>query len=108
VKAAAPSRAPSLHDVFARSEDMVGRRIAGEFVLVPLVGHGAQLDAIFNLNRVGTLIWEQLDGRRGGEEIVAAIVARFQVDAATARADYLRFLSKLGSIGAVHRVVDDA
>jgi hypothetical protein len=77
-------------------------------VLVPIVGHGAQLDAIYNLNRVGTLIWQQLDGRRRGDEIVAALVARFQVDPATAQADYLRFLAKLGSIGAVHRVVDDA
>jgi hypothetical protein len=108
MKADTPSRAPSLDDVFARSETMVGRRIAGEFVLVPLVGHGAQLDSIFNLNRVGALIWQQLDSRRSGLEIVGAIVERFQVDRATAQADYLRFLAKLGSIGAVHRVVDDA
>ena len=78
----------TLADVFARSEQMVGRRIADEFVLVPIVGHGAQLDAIYNLNRVGTLIWQQLDGSRRGEEIVTALVARFEVDRATAEADY--------------------
>lgn len=108
MKAGAARSDPSLHDVYARSETMVGRRIADEFVLVPIVGHGAQLDAIYNLNRVGTVIWQQLDGRRRGEEIVAALVARFQVDHATAQADYVRFLAKLSSIGAVHRVVDDA
>jgi hypothetical protein len=99
-------RGPSLRKVFARSEHMVGRRIAEEFVLVPLVGHGAQLDSIFNLNRVGTLIWQQLDGRRAGEEIVAALVERFDVDRATAAADYRRFLGKLISIGAVTLVAD--
>ena len=108
MKAGAPRSDPSLHDVYVRSETMVGRRIADEFVLVPIVGHGAQLDAIYNLNRVGTVIWQQLDGRRRGKEIVAALVARFQVDHATAQADYVRFLTKLSSIGAVHRVVDDA
>lgn len=97
-------RAPSLDDVFARSENMVGRRIADEFVLVPIVGHGAQLDAIYNLNRAGTLIWQQLDGRRRGDEIVAALVARFEVDRSTAEADYFRFLGKLISIGAVSRI----
>lgn len=93
-----------LHDVFARSERMVGRRIAGEFVLVPIVGHGAQLDAIFNLTRVGAFTWEQLDGRRTGEQVVEALLARFDVDRATAEADYRTFLSKLLAIRAVSRV----
>jgi hypothetical protein len=99
-----PRRPAKLADVFARSDQMVGRRIADEFVLVPIVGHGAQLDAIYNLNRVGTLIWQQLDGRRRGEEIVTALVARFDVDRPTAETDYFRFLGKLISIGAVTRV----
>ena len=43
---------PLLSDVFARSDRIVGRRIAGEMVLVPLVSHGADLDAIYNLNAV--------------------------------------------------------
>lgn len=94
----------SLDAVFTRSDRMVGRRIAGEFVLVPIVGHGAQLDAIYNLNRVGAFAWEQLDGRRSGERIVEALVARFDVDRATAQADYRVFLSKLLAIHAVSRV----
>lgn len=100
--------APTLDDVFARSERMVGRRIAGEFVLVPIVGHGAQLDSIYNLNRVGAAIWQLLDGQRRGEDIVKALVARFAVDRATAMADYRRFLGKLISIGAVRRAGDPA
>lgn len=99
------SEEPTLERVFARSERMVGRRIADEFVLVPIVGHGAQLDAIYNLNRVGAFIWERLDGRANGLEIVEALVVRYAVERTTAEADYRAFLAKLQVIGAVSPVV---
>jgi Coenzyme PQQ synthesis protein D (PqqD) len=96
--------APSLLQVYARSDRMVGRRIAGEFVVVPLAGRGADLDSILNFNRVGTFIWEQLDGERTGRQIVAAVAAHFDVDDPTAAADYLDFLGKLQELKAVRLV----
>ena len=97
------TEAPSLDDAFARSERMVARRIADEFVLVPIVGHGAQVDSIYNLNRAGAFIWEQLDGRRSGTQIVEALMSRFEVDRRTAEEDYGVFIAKLLSIGAVSK-----
>ena len=91
----------SLSDAFERSDRMVGRRVADEYILVPIVGHGAELDGIYNLSRVGAFIWELLDGRLRGEEVVDAVVAHFEVDRATAAGDYEAFLSKLVSIRAV-------
>lgn len=90
--------------VFARAPRMVGRRIADEFVLVPLAGRGAEIDALYNLNRVAAFIWEQFDGRRDGHALVRALVERFDVDEAQARADYVTFLAQLESIQAVTRV----
>lgn len=87
-----PSR---LDDVYAHSPRVVGRRIGDEFVLVPLVGRGADIDSILNLNKVGAFIWEQLDGTRSGTEVVDALVKRFEVDRPTAAQDYLDFLTKL-------------
>ncbi len=80
---------------------MVGRRIAGEYILVPLVGRGADIDSIFNLNRVGAFVWEQLDGRTNGSLIVDGLVERFAVDRETAETDYLTFIEQLRSIGAL-------
>ena len=40
-----------LDAVYRRSDRMVGRQIAEEHVLVPIVGSGAELDAIFTLNQ---------------------------------------------------------
>lgn len=89
--------------VFARSPRMVGRRIADEFVLVPLAGRGTEIDALYNLNRVGTFIWEQLDGRRDGHALVRALVERFDVETARACADYAAFVAQLESIQAITR-----
>jgi hypothetical protein len=80
---------------------MVGRKVAGEFILVPLVGKGADVDSILNLNRVGAFIWEHIDGTRDGASVVAALVERFEVDAARATSDYLEFMAKLLSVHAV-------
>lgn len=91
----------SLSNAFARSDRMVGRRVADEYILVPIVGHGAELDSIYNLSRVGAFIWELLDGRHSGEQVIEALVSRFEVDRAKAEADYETFLAKLLSIRAV-------
>jgi hypothetical protein len=98
------STAPSLAHVFARSDRMVGRQVADEFILVPLVGKGADVDSILNLNRVGTFIWETLDGARDGAAVVAALVRQFEVDRDRAAEDYLGFVAKLLSVHALHEV----
>jgi coenzyme PQQ synthesis protein D (PqqD) len=96
-----------LGDVFERSDRIVGRRLADEYILVPIVSRGADVDAIFNLNRVGALIWERLDGRTSGQAVVDAIVERFEVDAKRAAEDYAEFIDKLVTIEAVRRVDKD-
>jgi hypothetical protein len=90
-----------LEEVYAPSTRVVGRRIGDEFVLVPLVGRGADIDSILNLNRVGAFIWEHLDGRRTGSEIVEALVERFEVEGPRAAEDYLDFLARLQGLGAI-------
>jgi hypothetical protein len=92
-----PSR---LDDVYGHSPRVVGRRIGDEFILVPLVGRGADLDSILNLNKVGAFIWEQLDGRRSGSEVVQALVERFEVGRPEAEKDYLDFLTTLRGLKA--------
>ncbi len=94
----------SLETAYVRSERMVGRRIADEYVLVPLVGEGAEIDSLFNLSRVAAFIWEHLDGNASGAAVVAAVVERFLVPREQAEADYLEFVEQLASIDAIHAV----
>jgi Coenzyme PQQ synthesis protein D (PqqD) len=91
----------SLEVAWARSERMVGRSVAGEFVLVPLRDRAADIDAIYNLSRVAAFIWERFDGRTPGRDVVRAIVKQFEVDEEQAAADYLRLVEQLRSIEAL-------
>ena len=92
---------PRLEEAWARSPRMVSRRIGGECVLVPLAGRGADLDSIFNLNRVAAFIWEQLDGTRTGAAVVDAVVERFDVERERAEADPLELLHTLLALRAI-------
>jgi hypothetical protein len=83
---------------------MVGRQVADEFILVPLVGRGADVDSILNLNRVGTFIWETIDGSRDGAAVVEAILQSFEVDEERAAEDYRGFVAKLVSLHALREV----
>jgi hypothetical protein len=80
---------------------MLGRSIAGDYVLVPIVDRAADADGIFDLNPPAAFIWEQFDGRRDGHAIVAALTERYAVDPARAEEDFLAFLETLLSIGAL-------
>lgn len=91
----------TLDEACARSDRVVARRVSGELVLVPLAGHGEALQAIYSLNAVGAFVWERLDGRAPGREVVAALVAEFEVPLERAEADYLGFVETLRGIGAV-------
>ncbi len=89
-----------LDEAWARSPNMVGRRIGEEYVLVPLAGRGADLDSILNLNRVAAFVWEQLDGKTSGSAVVAAVVERFDVERERAEQDYLELVDTLVEVGA--------
>jgi hypothetical protein len=96
----------SLFERFRRSEDVVARKIASEFILVPIVRRSADLDSIFDLNGVGAFIWERLDGHMSGQEIVRALTEEFDVSEVQAAGDYRVFLEQLSSIGVVVRTLE--
>lgn len=97
---------PALDAVYSPAARIVGRRIADEYVLVPLAGRGADLDSILSLNSTGAFIWEQLDGRRDGRAIVEAMLDRFDTDRVSATRDYREFLGKLESVHTITQIVD--
>jgi len=86
--------------MYLRSNRIVARRVAGEFLLVPLVGRGANLDSIYSLNRVGTFIWERLDGKTTADAIITAVCSGFDVARPEAEADFRDFVGTLLEIQA--------
>ncbi len=88
-------------DRFRRSEEYVGRKIAGETVLVPLRQQIGDLESIYTLNEVASVIWDRLDGTATVEEIAAALEAEFDAPPAEIRADLETLLTHLLEIRAI-------
>jgi GeoRSP system PqqD family protein len=74
---------------FHRSSEVAHRVIGGQAVVVV-----PATQAMHTLNEVGSFIWQVCDGRRL-DEIVAAVVEEFDVEASAARADVEAFTKEL-------------
>ena len=80
---------------YQRKDSVVCRKVAGEFILVPIKGKLANMQAIFALNPVGHSIWESLGEMRSVEEMRRVVTDRFDVDEEQAGIDVDEFLADL-------------
>ena len=90
-----------LRDPLLPSPDVVARRVAGEYLLVPVRSGAAQMDFIFTANDLGSEIFRLLDGARDGREIARLVSEEFDVDVPRARVDVVQFLGALLAAGLV-------
>ena len=87
--------------VYIKDPNIVNRKIAGEMVLVPIRHNVGDLACIYNLNEVGSRIWELIDGRVTVGQIRDKIVEEYEVTPEEAEADINEFLSQLEQVCAV-------
>ncbi|MCK9464126.1 MAG: PqqD family protein [Proteobacteria bacterium] len=91
-----------------KSSAFAWRVIGEEAALVPVAGKRDDLDFIFVLNEVGTLIWTLMDGQHTAAQMIEEIVARFEVSEEEAARDLEAFLAELEGFGAVQETRPDA
>ncbi len=89
--------------IYSKNPDVVFRRIAGEFILVPIRQKAVDLKSVYTLNETGAMVWELLDGRRSVGEIGERISGEFDVDAERARSDVSGIISQLEALGLVQK-----
>ena len=82
----------SRHDCYVKDVDLVTREIAGETIIVPIWSKVADLDSIYTLNEVGSMIWNLIDGKTSVDQIVEAVCGAYDVSPEEARKDVLHFL----------------
>lgn len=70
------------------------RTIAGDNVVLPS-GDELDLSIMITLNDTGRFLWERLEKGAETDELVAALLAEYEVDEATARAGVEAFVEKL-------------
>lgn len=74
------------------------RTVAGQTVVLP-VGGDLDLNMMITLNDTGAFLWEKLTEETDEDALVAALLAEYDVDQATAKNAVAAFLKKLNDNG---------
>ncbi len=93
-----------LDKVYKKSDSIVSRKIADEFLLVPIKQNVGDLESIYTLNEVATRVWELIDGGKEVKEIKDKIVEEFEVTPQEAEKDLTSLLKQLLAVGAITKV----
>ena len=92
----------TLGKCFFKEDNCVAREIAGETIIVPIKGRVGDLDSIYTLNEVGTLIWQLIDGQRNIGQIVQSVRQTYDVESEEVTRDTFDFLGSLEKAGLIH------
>lgn len=84
-----------------QNPNMVARKIADEYLLVPIQRQVADLGAVYALNEVGARVWELLGQGMQQEGICVQIESEFDAPPEQIRDDVARFLAQMKEIQAV-------
>ena len=86
---------------FSKKSDLVTRSITGETIIVPVQGHVGDLDSIYTLNEVGSVVWEKIDGETSVSQIIDAVNREYEVTREETEADIIELLESLESAGLI-------
>jgi len=89
--------------IYAKNPDVVFRKIADEFILVPIRQRVADLKSIFTLNESATLVWELIDGKKDAIEISRKLTESYEIEPRLAESDTIGILSQLESLGLIQK-----
>jgi hypothetical protein len=89
---------------FIKETDFVTREIVGETIIVPVRSSVADLDSIYTLNELGTMIWQLIDDRNSVNQIVETVCKEYDVAPEEATKDVVGFLSSLEAAGLIRTI----
>jgi len=84
-----------LKSVPARSPSIVTRKTGNEYVLVPVTNNIADMTSVYTLNETGAFIWELIDGKKSVEEIIEAVIDKYDVDPEKATKDVFSLIDDM-------------
>lgn len=76
-------------------KELIKREVAGETLLVPVGKTVYDSNGLFILNELGAFLWERIESAQSEEDLLAAILAEYEVSEQTARRDLSAFLDNL-------------
>jgi hypothetical protein len=90
---------------FRQRPDYVTRSIGDETIIVPVRAHVADLDSIYTLNEVGSVIWRRIEDQTSFAQIVARLCEVYEISSEEAAQDAAEFLHVLETAGLVSTTV---
>ena len=93
--------------VFRKDPNVVFRQIGDESLLIPIANEVGDLSNIYNLDGIGTRIWEYIDGERDVMEICRLITDEYDAPMNVVMNDMVEFISDLESIKFLQTVHDE-
>jgi Coenzyme PQQ synthesis protein D (PqqD) len=91
-----------LRSILSRSAKVVTRKTGNEYVLVPITDNIADMNSVYTLNETGAFIWEQIDGKRNIEDIIAALTTEYDIDKQNAESDVFTFIDNMSKYLIIH------
>jgi hypothetical protein len=85
----------SNHARFIRNQEVVSRKIEGELIIVPIRSGVGDLNSLYTLNPVGSVLWEFMTEGHTVGEMVQRICDEFEVTKTQAQQDIETFLEAL-------------
>jgi hypothetical protein len=89
--------------VYSKNPDVIFRKIADEFILVPIRQKAVDLKCVYTLNDVAAFIWESIDNARSVPQISDKVVEQFEVDARQAQSDVNEIISQWEALSLVRK-----
>ena len=80
-------------------KDFALRQIADMWVVLPLGAQAVDFSAMLTLNESGAMLWKAMESGADRNGLVAALLAEYDVDEATAKTAVEGFVAKLNENG---------
>lgn len=80
---------------FKKSDSVVFRKVANEFILVPIHKDAVDLESLFSFNQSAARIWELIDSELTGLQIAQKLSNEFEQDKVMIEEDVNELLSEL-------------
>jgi len=80
---------------FIRNREVVSRQIEGELIIVPIRHGVGDLNSLYTLNQVGTVLWDFMREEHTVPEMLNRVCAEFEVTPEQAQNDIRDFLDSL-------------
>jgi len=93
-----------MNEIYSKNPDIIFRKIADEFILVPIRQKAVDLRSVYTMNQTAAFIWELIDSQRSVLQIKEKVAEEFEVGSGQVQADVSEILSQLEALSLIQKI----